>query len=271
MAECAFFLQKGDIEMYDFMSGLLADKKDGVIFTCFGVWHWIYIVVILGGILLVVLWLRGQSRYSKQRAITGFVNCAFGLYVLDFFLMPFAYGEIDIEKLPFHICTAMCVMCFLSRHVELLKNLRLQFAVLGLISNLVYLLYPAGIGWYEIHPLSYRAVQTLLFHGLMTGYGVSVLVLDDLKHEWRDLWKDLLVLVAMTLWALLGNNLYNGIGGDYSYPFNWFFVIQDPFYILPPETAKMIMPFAAPLAFFVVELIVYGVWKQGKKASGRRY
>ena len=98
-----------------------------------------------------------------------------------------------------------------------------------------------------------------------------MLVLDDLKHECLDLWKDLLVLVAMTLWALLGNNLYNGIGGDYSYPFNWFFVIQDPFYILPPETAKMIMPFAAPLAFFVVELAVDGVWKWRKKVSGRRY
>ena len=90
MAECAFFQQKGDMEMYDFMSGLLADKKDGVIFTCFGVWHWIYMGVILGIIVLAVLWLRGQSRYSKQRAITGFINCAFGLYVLDFFLMPFA-------------------------------------------------------------------------------------------------------------------------------------------------------------------------------------
>ena len=269
--ECAFLQEKGDMEMYDFMSGLLADRKGGEVFTCFGLWHWVYIAVILGVIVLAALSLLRKSRYTRQHAIDFTINCAFGLYVLDFFLMPFAYGEIDIEKLPFHICTTMCVMCFLSRHVEWLRGLQLQFAVLGLISNLVYLLYPAGVGWYEIHPLSYRTIQTLLFHGVMTGYGVFVLVLDDMNHEWRDLCKDLIVLEAMTLWALLGNNLYNGISGDYSYPFNWFFVTQDPFYILPPEIAKKIMPFAAPLAFFVVELVLYGVWKQWKKASGRRY
>ena len=94
-----------------------------------------------------------------------------------------------------------------------------------------------------------------------------LVLFDSEEFEWRRCRKDLAVVAAMTLWALLGNALYTGE----VYDFNWFFVTQDPFYILPPEIAKKIMPFAAPLAFFVVELVLYGVWKQWKKASGRRY
>jgi len=270
MAECAFFLQKRDIEMYEFMSGLLADKKDGVIFTCFGVWHWIYIGVIFGIIIAMVLFLRGRSSYSRKRAVNVAINCAFGLYILDFFLMPLAYGAVDLEKMPFHMCTAMCVMCFLSRHTEFFSKYRIQFAILGLLSNMVYVIYPAGVGWQAIHPLCYRTVQTLLFHGVMTCYGIFTLTLDDVKLRWSDSLKELKVLVIMVLWALFGNNLYNGVGGDYSYRFNWFFVTQDPFGILPADIAVKVMPFVVIAVFYIADLLLYAVYFRVKKAAARR-
>ena len=185
-----------------------------------------------------------------------FLSAAFGLYIADFFLMPFAYGSIDIEKLPFHICTAMCVACFVSRYTPRLGKYRLHFTLLGFLSNLVYLIYPAGVMWHQAHPLSYRAIQTLLFHGTMTIYGFLTLVFDEAGLQWGQFRRDLTVIAGMTLWAVFGNALYTENLPGY----NWFFLLQDPFYILPSHIAPFVMPILNIVLFFAAELLLYVVF-----------
>ena len=243
--------------MYPRLSQLLCDKKGGIIFTCFGPWHLMYMAVIFLVILMLLLRLKRRQPAVRQRAVDRAICLAFVLYIADFFLMPFAYGAIDLEKLPFHVCTAMCVMCFIARKNRYLEKFRLPLAVLALASNLIYTVYPAGIGWYQIHPLSYRAVQTMLFHGTMTAYGILFLAYSDHRPVQKAYWRELLVIVAMTLWAVLGNWLYNGTSGSYSHHFNWFFVTQDPFYMLPSTTAPYIMPFIMVLVMFTAVFLIY--------------
>lgn len=242
--------------MYGFLSEILSDKKGETVFSCFGAWHLCYLLIVSVVITAVIVYAEKKGKEERQKLSTYFLNGAFGLYIADFFLMPFAYGEIDIEKLPFHACTAMCVMCFLSRNNDFLKKFKLQFTMLGFVSNLVYLIYPAGLMWYQVHPLSYRVIQTLLFHGAMTVYGLLVLLFEADKREWK---KDLMVLSAMTAWALLGNTLYNGQAWGKTQFFNWFFVVQDPFYFFPERIAPVIMPFLNVVLFMVVEWVVYAI------------
>ena len=237
--------------MYSILHELLSDKTGGEVFTLFSGWHFLYIVLTLCVIALVLR--RNQDSAQREKAAEVFLNIAFGLYVADLFLMPLAYNEIDIEKLPFHACTAMCVLCFLSYRVPALEKYRGSFALLGLISNMVYLIYPAGVMWHGVHPLTYRVIQTLLFHSAMTVYGVLALAYDSGRQSWR---RDLAVTVAMTLWAMLGNWVYNGTGEGYDHFFNWFFVVRDPFYILPEATAPFVMPFLNVALFFPVELLL---------------
>lgn len=248
--------------MYKFFTRLLSDRSAEAPFTVFGLWHLLYLAVIFCAIFLLLFSLKHRSANTKTRAITVTANCAFGLYIADFFLMPFAYGGIDLEKLPFHVCTAMCVMCFLSRHHPFFGRFRLSFAILGLASNLIYVIYPAGVGWYLVHPLCYRVIQTLLFHGIMTAYGLLVLVYETADLKLKNCGRELLVIIAMTLWALLGNTLYNGIAPR---PFNWFFVTQDPFYLLPPHLAPYIMPPVMILVMFAAVLLIYGGYFGVKK------
>lgn len=246
--------------MYSFMHNLLADRKGDVTFSCFGLWHFCYIAVVLVAMVAALCLLKRRSGEGRRRGCRAFLHVAFGLYVADFFLMPFAYGEIDIEKLPFHACTAMCVMCFLGEHCASLKKYRLHFVLLGLISNLVYLLYPAGVMWYQVHPLSYRVVQTLAFHGTMTIYGVLTLALDEERLAWKHCYRDLLVLISMTAWALVGNILYNGEAEGYAHFFNWFFVVRDPFYLLPESISPYVMPLLNVVVFFAAEMLVYALY-----------
>ena len=255
--------------MYPILHQIFADHKGDVIFTCFGLWHLLYMALIFGVIVGCVFAFKKRSNDAKKKCIRVAAAIAFGLYIADFFLMPFAYGQIDLEKLPFHMCTLMCILCFLSCHGLLLPKCRKQFALLGLVSNLIYVIYPAGVGSYQIHPLSYRVVQTLLFHGSMSAYGIFTLALGEEKLTWKSSLQEVPVIAGMTLWALLGNTLYNGTAGEYSHMFNWFFVIRDPFYILPEQIAPYVMPFIMVIVIYTADLLVYGAYFGMKKLASK--
>ena len=248
--------------MYPYIHALFADRTGSVIFTCFGLWHILYLLLALAGVCLFC-----KFCTDKAKAARVCLYFAFGLYILDFFLMPFAYGSIDIEKLPFHACTAMCVMSFLSTRWDKLQKYQDQFALLGLISNGIYLVYPAGVGWYQIHPFCYRVVQTLMFHSLMTAFGIFYFVSRKDSFSFKNWKKELLVVCGQTVWALLGNTLYNGQAGKYDHFFNWFFVVRDPFYLLPERIAPWIMPFVLIITFFGLEMTIYWIvnlWRKRK-------
>lgn len=242
--------------MYHFLRELLSDKKGSAVFTCFGAWHWCYVLAAAAIAVSACIILKRKDHTVRRKTAEGFLTAAFVLYIADFFLMPFAYGSIDIEKLPFHVCTAMCVACFASRYSPRLQKFRLHFALLGFLSNLVYLIYPAGVMWHQVHPLSYRVIQTLLFHGCMTIYGFLALVFDEEGLQWGQFRRDLTIITGMTLWAVLGNALYTEKLPGY----NWFFVLQDPFYILPSQIAPFVMPILNIVIFFAAELLLYALF-----------
>ena len=246
--------------MYDILRNLLCDKKTDNIFKCFSLSHIIYLTIIFSIIIIAIILLKNKSENTKQKVINISINIAFGLYIADFFLMPFSYGEIDIEKLPFHICTAMCLMCFISCHNKFLNRFKHQFALIGFISNLVYIIYPAGVMWHQVSPLSYRVYQTLLFHGSMTAYGLFILFFDNVKLNFKYCYKELIILSCISLWAVIGNTLYTGIITSSTNNYNWFFVVQDPFAIIPLEIAKFIMPILTVIIFFIAVLLIYLIY-----------
>lgn len=245
--------------MFTFLRDLLSDKKGGEVFTCFGIWHFIFIAVFVIFAVLLCIHLKDKTKDKRKKFIDRYVCIPFGLYVADFFLMPIAYGEIDVEKLPFHICTVTCVLCFVSRYNRHFGKLKLQLATLGFISNLVYLIYPAGVMWYGISPLSYRVIQTLCFHGLMAIYGFLVLCYESGNFRFKDFYKDICVIASVTLWAVLGNLLYNN-----ERIYNWFFVVRDPFYIIDADIASFVMPVLNTVIFSSASFLIYLIFSVKK-------
>lgn len=251
--------------MYPLLHQLLSDKKGGTVFTCFGVWHLLYLAVFFTIIALLLLRLRKKSPDTQRRAADTAITVSFALYIADFFLMPFAYGTIDLEKLPFHACTAMCVMCYIAHRQPKIESLRLPLAMLALASNFIYVVYPAGVGWQQIHPLSYRVIQTLVYHASMTTYGVLFLAFSGQRPNRKTCIRTLPVIVGMTLWAMLGNWLYNGTADGYDHFFNWFFVVRDPFYLLPAHIAPYLMPLIMIAVMFTAVLLIYAAWLVARK------
>ena len=201
------------IIVYAQLNKLLSDQKGGEIFTCYCFAHWCYIAFIVITIALFLYLTRNKDRDYRRKKISIFANIGFGLYMADFFLMPFAYGYIDVDKLPFHACTSMAIMCFLGEHAGFFKKYRIHFALLAFLSNFAYICYPSGVMSYEIHPLSYRAVQTLLFHSVITVYAFLTFVNDAEEFKYKTWYRNLVVLGSLTVWALIGNTLYSGEAG----------------------------------------------------------
>lgn len=255
--------------MYDFLKNIFEDKKDGYIFQCFDIWHISFLLLMLISIGIICFVVKDKSDLVKKKLLDYTVGIAFGLYMADLFLMPFAYGEIEIEKLPFHACTLTCLLCFLSRNNNLLSKFKKSFAIIGFISNLCFAVYPAGITWAQVHPLSYRAVQTLIFHGIMVAYTFFAFVFDkDIVFDWKKIIKqDFVVLVLMIIWALIGSYSYSGYFAGYEHWYNWFFVRTDPFGIIPPIFAPFVTLFAFLLADVVIHLIYFCVKKYCKQVK----
>ena len=252
--------------LYSVLHEILGDHKGGKVFRCFDAWHLFFIFLFISLTVAVNFMLRRKGGKKRRKVLDLLIGACFGLYILDFFLMPFAYEEIDIEKLPFHICTAMCVMSFLSGRISWLKEYRVHFALLAFISNFVYLIYPAGVMWHQVHPFSYRVIQTLCFHGFMTVYGFNAVVFDEEGLKWKTCKRNLIVLTCMVIWALIGNYMYNGTAGSYSYFHNWFFVVEDPFGMLDPRISPFVMPFVNIIVFFGVEMALYPLFIKLQKS-----
>ncbi len=256
--------------MYSLLHNLLADRKGGEIFTLFGAWHFFYIGFAALAITVLLLIMQNKSAQAREKCTRTLIFSAFFLYVADLFLMPLAYGEIDIEKLPFHACTASCVACFVSYLWPALAKYRTSFAMLGLISNLVYLIYPAGVMWHAVHPISYRVIQTLIFHALMTVYTLLLLIWERDKIHITHCHRSLIVTAGMTLWALLGNYAYNGQSEGYDHFFNWFFVVRDPFYAIDASVAPFVMPFLNFALFSALQMLIYLIFTACQKARTKR-
>lgn len=262
--------KKGGDTVYPVFKEMLSDKKDGIVFEYFGIWHFMYIALVIGLITFFIVYFKRRDEEQRRRITNVFIDIVFVLYMADFFLMPFALGEIDVDKLPFHSCTSMCIMCFWSNHNRFLGRFRVNFALLGALCNVMYIVYPSGVVSYETHPLSYRAAQTLLFHGLMIVYGVLVILFDENGLKLKRCYRDAVILLCLTGWAFIGNTIYSGEAGNYSRSFNWFFIRQDPFFVLPETIAPIVAPILNFIAFFSLEIIVYLIYGKVKSALALR-
>ena len=226
----------------------------GISITAFSIPHFIYLILILGGIALTWIKLRSKEESQKEKVLRFLVYALAFSYLSDFFVHPFVYTDLNglnTDKLPFHLCTVLCPLaCFaqFNRNGSKIKEPVVMLAVLG---PLMYLCYPASIGTGE--PWCYQAVQTMFYHGVLLAWGILNIGLGVVKPDIKNCWKSAALLVCITLWAKLGNVLLEH---------NWFFLEEDAFYIGLVANGiipKWVLMIANPIVFFLAVLSEYGV------------
>lgn len=247
--------------MFEFMKFIFEDRiTDTFSFKPFSLCHILYLLIIIAAIIMTVIFCKNKDKVVKEKIINVVLNTALCLYVADFFIMPLAMGHIQIIKLPFHLCTLMSIMCFLSRHTKFFSKYKNSFTILGMIGALMYLTYPAGVNNSQgdfFDGYTYRIIQTVLYHGLMVAQGVFAIAFGEIELKWKNFKYDIISVLGLTVLAMLANSIYTGevyeqcecVDGCtemilvYDLEPNWFFVQHDALYAFPNDTDGYYAPF----------------------------
>lgn len=224
----------------------------GISITPFSIAHIVYIVLIFGSIILFWLNFRSKSAEKKEKLLRALAYALVISYISDFFVHEFVYGGLNTDKLPFHICTVLCpLVCFAQFNHNGCK-VKEPIAVLATLAPMMYLCFPASVG--DGEPWCYQAIQTMFFHGVLMAWGILSIALGAVTPDIRKCWQSGIVLIGITCWAKIGNNLFTDR--------NWFFLEEDALYIglvangVIPKWSLMIIN---PIVFFLAVLAVYGV------------
>ena len=223
----------------------------GISITAFSLTHIVYLLLIAGAIVGLFLSFRKKGEEKTEKILRILAYALTISYLSDFFVHDFVYGGLNMDKLPFHICTVLCPIVAFTQFNKRFKKFLEPVAMLSIVAPLMYLCYPASVG--DGEPWCYQAVQTMFYHGTLLAWGILNVAFGKVKPQLKNCWKGLILLLIITLWAKLGNILLEH---------NWFFLNEDAFYIglvaggIIPKWSLMVIN---PVAFFLVILAVYGI------------
>jgi len=230
----------------------------------FSFWHILYTLVIIATTILLGIRLSRRGEEYADKILSRIASTVVIIYLADFFVQPLMHGdasvagEMNIDKLPFHICTLMCPVLAIVQSKKL-KFLYEPAAFLAIVGPLMYLTYPNGaLG--DVSPLSYKILQTFIYHGLVLSWGYNMIASGKVKPRIQNCWKALVGLCVIAVWAALGNAVYTNVDHHY----DWFFITGSSFAYAFPESWEpylgYIMPFIVIVAIFAVVLAVYGIY-----------
>ena len=241
--------------MKEFVAWLFSENNSSLQIGLFDGWHFLYLAVILGGALALSLIYRNKSKGAQNKILRFFAYLTIGLYIADFFIMPLSdsYGQISVDKLPYHICTLMAVMAAFVQFNERFRRIKTPVVTLAVTSALMWMCYPGSALGGE-PPFSYRIFQTFMFHGFLFVWGVLNLSLGEVELDIRKIWKEFAAILMILVWAWFGNTVYGN--GQ-----NWFFIKYSIFPFLPDEA----MPVATVVGVFLVCLAIYCIYFALKK------
>ncbi len=238
--------------MREFVAYLLSENHSKFEIDLFDVWHFLYLGVVFGGVILLAFLWRHKSAESKDRLLQVMAYLTIGLYVLDFFCMPLSdsYSGISQDKLPFHICTLMGVFVPFVQFNPRFAPIKKAVVVLAVTSSLMWMCYP-GSALGEIPPFCYKVFQTFMFHGVLFAWGVLHLALDVIRLRWRTIWHEFVGVLVILAWASLGNAIYEDQ--------NWFFIESSIFPFLKDEVMPPVVVFCVCGSTFVVYCLYFGI------------
>ena len=243
----------------------------GISVTAFSVFHIVYLALIVSAVLGLYFAYRRATMEKKRRVLDLLVILLVVSYIFDFFFHEFVYAEeidgvltgggLNMDKLPFHICTVLCPIAAFVQFNSRCKRFIEPVAMLAVLAPMMYIAYPASIGSGE--PWCYQTVQTMFYHGALMAWGILNLAFGTVKPNIGKCYQSAVLLVGITLWAKLGNLLLEH---------NWFFLEEDAFYIGLVQNGiipKWLLMVINPIVFFLAVLALYGVYYAVMRLKGR--
>ena len=239
--------------MREFFLSLFSATEGNAEIALFNFWHILYLLILVGAPIGASFLLKGKTQKTKDTVLKVLAWLIPALYIADFLIMPLARKDftIDVDKLPFHICTLMAFFVPFAQFNKKFEKIKQTIVCLTLVASLMYLTYPgSAIG--DILPWCYKIIQTFLYHGCMLAWGILSLTIGGVKLEFKKLWKCAVGIAIIIVWAYFGSTVYSN--EDHHY--DWFFVTGSTFPFVP----TFLMPFAVFVAVFGMCAIIHAIY-----------
>lgn len=156
--------------MREFFVNLFETREEPFDVTLYSVWHILYVVIIFAAIIGMAFYLRKKDASTKERVLNFIAYSLVVVYIGDFFIQPlFREGAMNVDKLPFHICTLLCPVIAFTQFNKRFACIKEPVAFLSVISPLMYIVYPGSALGTE-SPFCYEIIQTFVYHGVLLAY-----------------------------------------------------------------------------------------------------
>lgn len=249
--------------MKDFFAWLFSQNNSSLQITLFDVWHFLYLFITVAMAVFFPLYFRRRSEGAKEKVLRAFAYLVIGFYIADFFIMPLSdsYSGINTYKLPFNICTVMAVLVPFVQFNKKFAPIKDVVVVLSITSSLMWMCYP-GTALGGQPPFSYIIVQTFMYHSFLFAWGVCNLAYGRVVLSFKKIWRELVAVLIMLVWAWFGNTVYGG-------GMNWFFIEYSIFPFLPDNVMPPVVVFCVfgsaflvHCGYFLIRAIVRSVDKK---------
>lgn len=240
--------------MREFFINLFETRQEPFDVTLYSIWHILYAVTIFAAIIGMAFYLRKKDISTKERLLNIIAYAIAVVYIGDFFIQPlFRDGAMNVDKLPFHICTLLCPVIAFTQFNKRFACIKEPVAFLSIISPLMYIVYPGSALGTE-SPFCYEIIQTFVYHGLLLSYGVLLITTQTVIPNIKNSYKSLIGIGITMVWAAFGNVVYSEEG--WGKGFDWFFITGKTFPFVPP----ILMPLVVAVCTFGMVIVIYGLY-----------
>ncbi len=236
--------------------------------TLFSVWHFMYIVLILGVSIALAFVLRGKTERTKQMVLSVYAILVTTVYIADFFMMPLVREDhlIDIDKLPFHFCTVLAIWVPFAQFNKKFAIIKDVIACFAIVSSLMYITYPgSALGGVDV--FSYKVVQTFLYHGVLFTWGFLSVTTRSAVLSFKKIWKELIGLAILIIWGLIGSYTYSNLTPSH---YDWFFVTGSTYPFIPAWLMPLVVLVLVFAMCAIIHLIDYAVKILLKKRQNKK-
>lgn len=236
--------------MREFLLNLFGTKSGSVEITLFSVWHFLYLFLIAGGVVLTLVLLNKKvTEKTRQTYVRVLAWCVPGIYIFNLFVMAFL-GDMGafVDKLPFHICTLMAIFVPFAQFNKKFECIKDTIASLAIVSSMMYMVYP-GSALGGVMPWCYKVIETFAYHGVLFAWGCLTVGTKQTNLDFKNIWKVFVGITIIVAWAFFGTSIYSSAEHHY----DWFFVTGTTFPFIP----AWLMPFVVVVAVFGVNACVY--------------
>lgn len=239
--------------MKEFFALLFSENNSTLKISLFDGWHFLYLFITAFTAIFISLFFIKRSENAKDKVVNIFAYLVIGFYVADFFIMPLSdsYSGISTYKLPFNICTMMAVLVPFVQFNKKFERIKHVVVTLSITSSLMWMCYPgSALGGQP--PFSYVIFQTFIYHALLFCWGVYNLAFSKVTLSFKNIWRELIAILIMLVWAWFGNTVYGG-------GMNWFFIESSIFPFLPDAIMPPVVVFCVFGSCFIVYCLYFAI------------